>query len=120
MACAMRAAVDGRAARAAAQSPEDIAHYARARSHRRRHASRHAWRESKPSKGAPYNKLVRDVRMLALRNMFCGLHVHVEIPDSASRISVMNRLGPYLPLFLALSVSSPMWRGNGLACAAIA
>ena len=70
------------------------------------------WRESKPSKGARYNKLVRDMRMLALRNMFCGLHVHVELPDSASRVAVMNRLGPYLPLFLALSVSSPLWRGQ--------
>ncbi|NWG91135.1 MAG: carboxylate-amine ligase [Parvularculaceae bacterium] len=70
------------------------------------------WRDGKPSKGARYNKLVRDMRMLALRNMFCGLHVHVEIPDSASRVAVMNRLGPYLPLFLTLSVSSPLWRGH--------
>ncbi len=70
------------------------------------------WRESRHSVGDRYRKLVRDMRILALRNMFCGLHVHVEIPDGCSRISLMNRCSPYIPLFLALSVSSPFWRGQ--------
>ncbi len=70
------------------------------------------WREGQHSTGVRYSKLVRDMRMLALRNMFCGLHVHVEIPEGCSRIAVMNRLSIYTPLFLALSVSSPFWRGQ--------
>ena len=41
----------------------------------------------------------------------CGLHIHVAIPDPGQRISVMNRAQQFLPLFLALSTSSPFWRG---------
>jgi carboxylate-amine ligase len=52
------------------------------------------------------------MRVLAMRNHFCGLHVHVEIPAGISRVEIMNRCSPYLPLFLALSVSSPFWRGE--------
>lgn len=70
------------------------------------------WRHAKESTGQRYSKLVRDMRMLALRNLFCGLHVHVEVPNGISRIELMNRCSPYLPLFLSLSVSSPFWRGE--------
>ncbi len=70
------------------------------------------WRLNEASAGARYTKLVRDMRVLALRNMFCGMHVHVETPDPSARVGLMNRCGPYLPLFLALSVSSPFWRGQ--------
>lgn len=70
------------------------------------------WRESRVSRGDRYARLARDMRMLASRNMFCGLHVHVEAPDPSARITLMNRCGPFLPLFLALSVSSPFWRGQ--------
>jgi glutamate---cysteine ligase / carboxylate-amine ligase len=42
--------------------------------------------------------------------MLCGLHVHVELPDPERRVDVMSRMTPYLPLFLALSTSSPFWQ----------
>lgn len=70
------------------------------------------WQDSVPSKGARYQKLVRDMRVLAQRNLYCGLHVHVETPEGVPRIELMRRCAPYLPLFLALSVSSPLWRGR--------
>lgn len=70
------------------------------------------WRQAKESSGQRYSKLVRDMRVLAFRNLFCGLHIHVEVPDGICRIELMNRCSPYLPLFLALSVSSPFWRGE--------
>lgn len=70
------------------------------------------WRDSVKSVGGRYTKLERHMRMLAPRNLFCGLHVHVEIPKEISRISIMNRCAPYIPLFLAASVSSPFWRGQ--------
>src|SRR5262249_44546505 len=41
-----------------------------------------------------------------------GLHVHVEMPDSDTRIDVMGRMLPYLPLLLALSTSSPFWQSR--------
>jgi carboxylate-amine ligase len=48
--------------------------------------------------------------------MLCGMHVHVELPDPDERVDVMCRMLPYLPLFLALSTSSPFWqsRSTGL------
>jgi carboxylate-amine ligase len=44
--------------------------------------------------------------------MLCGLHVHVHVPEADSRINLIMRLTPYLPLLLALSTSSPFWQGH--------
>jgi carboxylate-amine ligase len=44
--------------------------------------------------------------------MLCGMHVHVEVPDLDTRINLIMRLTPYLPLLLALSTSSPFWQGH--------
>jgi carboxylate-amine ligase len=53
-----------------------------------------------------------DLQMIGRRNMLCGLHVHVELPDPDDRVDVMTRMLPYLPLFIALSTSSPFWRSR--------
>jgi len=37
--------------------------------------------------------------------------VHVEVPDDDLRLDVMRRAIPFLPILLALSTSSPFWRG---------
>ena len=50
--------------------------------------------------------------MIGYRNMLCGMHVHVEVPDVDTRINLIMRLTPYLPLLLALSTSSPFWQGH--------
>ncbi len=39
------------------------------------------------------------------------MHVHVEVPDDDLRLDVMRRAIPFLPILLALSTSSPFWRG---------
>jgi carboxylate-amine ligase len=70
------------------------------------------WRDAATSRGPRYSKLVRGMRMLAARNLYCGMHVHVETPPDVDRIRVINRCVPFLPLFLALSVSSPFWQGE--------
>ncbi len=64
-----------------------------------------------------YEKLLADFRILGQRNVICGMHVHVEVPEGVDRVQLMNRVMPYLPLFLALSGSSPFWnrRITGLA-----
>jgi carboxylate-amine ligase len=36
----------------------------------------------------------------------------VQVPDLDSRINLIMRLTPYLPLLLALSASSPFWQGH--------
>lgn len=56
-----------------------------------------------------YDGLMQDLQMLGERNMVCGLHVHVELPDPDQRVDVMRRMLPYLPHFIALATSSPFW-----------
>lgn len=41
----------------------------------------------------------------------CGMHVHVGVANRDRAIEVCDRLRPYLPVLLALSVNSPLWRG---------
>ena len=69
-----------------------------------------AWLHQKLTPKDRYEPVTRDMQMLTCRNLICGMHVHVEIPDPDLRIDVMNRAIPFLPLFLALSASSPFWQ----------
>ena len=70
------------------------------------------WPQQMVTPRARYGAILDDLQMIGLRNMLCGLHVHVEIPDPDSRIDLMMRLVPFLPLLLALSTSSPFWQGH--------
>jgi carboxylate-amine ligase len=53
-----------------------------------------------------------DLQMIGHRDMLCGTHIHVEFAEPARRVEVMNRMLPYVPLFIALSASSPFWQGH--------
>src|SRR5262245_15636593 len=70
------------------------------------------WGKSGQSEGERYDAVMDDLQMIGQRNMLCGLHVHVELPDPDERVDVMTRMLPYLPLFIALSTSSPFWRSR--------
>ncbi|HXQ82705.1 MAG TPA: carboxylate-amine ligase [Xanthobacteraceae bacterium] len=70
------------------------------------------WRESVQSPKERYAKVMDELQMIGQRNMLCGMHVHVEFPDPARRVDVMSRMLPYLPIFIALSASSPFWQGR--------
>jgi carboxylate-amine ligase len=70
------------------------------------------WPEQQVTEQPRYDAIMADLQMIGLRNMLCGLHVHVEVPDQSSRIDLILRITPYLPLLLALSVSSPFWQGH--------
>lgn len=70
------------------------------------------WNRQKATAQPRASKLMHDLQMLGARNMVCGLHVHVETPKEASRVDLMNRVMPFLPLLLALSTSSPFWQGQ--------
>ena len=70
------------------------------------------WTRQRVTDAARYDRLMRDLQMIGSRNQFCGLHVHVEVPDEDARIGLMRRITPYLPLLLALSTSSPFWQGR--------
>jgi glutamate---cysteine ligase / carboxylate-amine ligase len=68
------------------------------------------WREAVQSPKDRYAHVMDVLQMIGQRNMLCGMHVHVEFPDPARRVDVMTRMLPYLPLFIALSTSSPFWQ----------
>ncbi len=70
------------------------------------------WERSRQSVGERYDSVMDDLQMIGRRNMLCGMHVHVEVPDPDTRINVMTRMLPHVPLFIALSTSSPFWRSQ--------
>ena len=74
------------------------------------------WRQSQPSPKPRYEAMIEDLRTIGHRNMLCGMHVHVQLPDPEKRFAVMQAMIPYLPLLVALSTSSPFWnsRATGL------
>lgn len=48
--------------------------------------------------------------MLVREQQICGVQFHVDMPDRDLAISVVQRIAPWLPVFLALSASSPYWQ----------
>jgi carboxylate-amine ligase len=70
------------------------------------------WSDQGHTEKPRYARLVDDFQIVGRRNLFCGLHVHVGVPEGYDRVDVMNRLMPWLPLLLALSTSSPFWSGR--------
>jgi glutamate---cysteine ligase / carboxylate-amine ligase len=70
------------------------------------------WARVRPNAQPRYGKVMHDLQMVGSRIVVCGMHVHVEVPDLAARVDIMNRIQPYLPLLLALSTSSPFWQSQ--------
>jgi carboxylate-amine ligase len=70
------------------------------------------WRDMQQTESERYDAVMHDLQMIGQRNMLCGMHVHVELPDPDDRVDVMTRMLPYLPLFVALATSSPFWNSR--------
>lgn len=48
--------------------------------------------------------------MIAHEQGICGCHVHVAVPDRDAAVAVSNRLRPWLPMLLALTANSAIYR----------
>ena len=59
-----------------------------------------------------YRHLVDQFQYIARRELVFGMHIHAAVDDPDKAIQVANGLLMYLPEFLALSASSPFWRGE--------
>jgi YbdK family carboxylate-amine ligase len=59
-----------------------------------------------------YQLVQQTMRGIARREPTFALHVHIGVADAESAIRLLNRLRAHLPLLLALSASSPLWRGQ--------
>jgi carboxylate-amine ligase len=71
-----------------------------------------AWRDSRQTESERYDAVMKDLQMIGSRNMLCGMHVHVELPDPDARVGLMTRMLPFVPLFVALATSSPFWQSR--------
>jgi carboxylate-amine ligase len=58
-----------------------------------------------------YYALVEQLQYIARRELIFGLHVHVAVDDPDKAVHVMSALLPHLGELVALSASSPLWRG---------
>jgi glutamate---cysteine ligase / carboxylate-amine ligase len=59
-----------------------------------------------------YHDLLEQIQYPARRELIFGLHVHVGMPTPDAAMRVLAGLRPHLPELVALSASSPFWRGN--------
>jgi len=59
-----------------------------------------------------YRNLVDQMQYVARRELIFGLHIHVAVADPDTAIQVVNGLLQHLAPLLALSASSPFWRGE--------
>ena len=59
-----------------------------------------------------YERIMEELQIVGRRFISQGFHVHVGMIDGDTAIKVCDRIQPYLPLFLALSASSPFFQGK--------
>jgi len=69
------------------------------------------WSEQKHTLKDRYAALAKDYQAVARRLLIGGMHVHVGIEDPDLRVDLMSQAAYFLPHLLALSTSSPFWRG---------
>lgn len=69
------------------------------------------WDSLKHTDKERYSVLAHDLQAVVRRLVICGMHVHVGIEDPELRIDLLNQVSYFLPHLLALSTSSPFWRG---------
>lgn len=70
------------------------------------------WQTQRHTDKARYHAIARDMQAVARRLLICGMHVHVGLDDDELRIDLMTQASYFLPHLLALSTSSPFWRGE--------
>ena len=59
-----------------------------------------------------YRNIIEQLQYPARRELIFGLHVHVGLPTPDAAMRVLAGIRPHLPELVALSASSPFWRGD--------
>ncbi len=70
------------------------------------------WEGQRHTDKERYRILAREIAGPVRRLLICGMHVHVGLDDPELRIDLMSQASYFLPHLLALSTSSPFWRGE--------
>src|SRR3954454_6346703 len=64
------------------------------------------------SAGARFAHMQHEYQVLVNEQHICGAQIHVDVPDRDEAVQVVRRVAPHLPTLLAISASSPYWRGS--------
>ena len=59
-----------------------------------------------------YRRIMKDLQIIGTRFITQGLHVHIGVTDCEKAIRINNAIRIYLPLLLAISTSSPFFKGE--------
>lgn len=59
-----------------------------------------------------YDQLANDLQEVVRQLVISGMHIHIGIEDDDFRVDLMSQASYILPHLLALSTSSPFWRGR--------
>jgi glutamate---cysteine ligase / carboxylate-amine ligase len=70
------------------------------------------WEDQRVVSDDRYRGLVRSLGFVARQELVFGMHVHVGMADPEEAVHVASGLRPYIPLMIALSANSPLWRGE--------
>lgn len=74
------------------------------------------WEDQIITEGTRYKELLDDMQGVARQLLIFGMHVHVGFGDDLESrellIATMNQARYFIPHLLALSTSSPFWRGQ--------
>ncbi|SHF80611.1 carboxylate-amine ligase [Jatrophihabitans endophyticus] len=58
-----------------------------------------------------YERMQDTYAQVAAVQLVCGMHIHVAVDSPDEGIRVIDRIGPWLAVLLALSANSPFWAG---------
>ena len=64
------------------------------------------------SAGTRFAHMQHEYQVLVNEQHICGAQIHVDVPDRDEAVQVVRRVAPHLPTLLAISASSPYWRGR--------
>lgn len=70
------------------------------------------WRDQAITERDRYRELVEQLSWIARQELLFGTHIHVGMADPDQAVYVADGLRRHLPVLLALSVNSPVWRGE--------
>ncbi|MET7770524.1 glutamate--cysteine ligase [Nocardia sp. NPDC005366] len=59
-----------------------------------------------------YQRIAHTYGRIAHEQGLCGCHVHVAIPDRETALRVSNHVRPWLPVYLAMTANSAIYRGS--------
>ncbi len=70
------------------------------------------WQDQRVTEVERYKVLEDEMQDIVRELLIFGMHIHVGIPNTETRIEIMNEARYFLPHMLALSSSSPFWLGR--------